>query len=301
MLDKKRQKLHYLVRFIKYNVKKIIPSKILIKILWKKRLRYELDLKNPKTFNEKIQWLKLYYRNDLMKICANKLTVRDYVSEKIGFKYLNEIIAVYNKIDELDLSKLPEKFVIKCSHDSGSAIIVKDKRNIDIDQLKIHFKYCMKIDYYHMSKEWAYKGGIRKILVEKFLCNSDGSDIKDYKVFCFWGEPKLIQVDIDRHTNHRRNIYDVNWNWIDLSILYPKDPTKIEPPPLVLDEMLNLSRILSEPFPHVRVDWYIVDNELKFGEMTFYHGGGFEPFDKREWEYVMGEWIDLKKLKNNKK
>ncbi len=291
---KKYTRFYYYIQYLRYLFFVLTPSKYRIKILWNRMVSYSLNLKNPKTFNEKIQWLKLYYRNPLLKICSNKITVRDYVKEKIGSEYLNNIIRIYDSIDLLNLDELPEKFVIKCSHDSGSTKIIKDKNIIKKSELILHFKYCMKINYYHISKEWGYDNTDRKIIVESFI-ESENRDLKDYKIFCFWGIPKLIQVDIDRHTNHKRNIYDTDWNYIDLSILYPNDPSKIELPPKLLEKMLNLSSILSEPFPHVRVDWYIDEknNKLIFGEMTFYHGGGYEPFSSLEWELKMGEWIRL--------
>lgn len=288
---------YYFLKYIFYLSYKITPAKVRIKYLWKKKKGYKLCLNNPKTFNEKIQWLKLYYRNPLIKVCSNKLTVRDYVKGKIGKDFLNDILGVYDRFEDINFKDLPEKFVIKCNHDSGSAKIIYNKYTIDTKKLKYYFNFCLKVNYFHMSKEWGYDGLERKIIIEKLIETNNQEEIKDYKVFCFNGKPKLIQVDIDRHTNHKRNIYDCEWNWIDLSILYPKDKNLIEPKPFLLEKMLDLSAKLSEPFPHVRVDWYISGDKLILGEMTFYHGGGYEPFDNFDWELQMGEWIKLPGLK----
>lgn len=286
---KKNQNLYYFLAYIKYIFRSNLPTVVNIYLLWYKHFGFKrLNIKNPKTFNEKIQWLKLFYKNPLMTKCADKFQVREYVAEKIGYNYLNELIAVYESPEKINWDKLPKEFVIKLTHDSGSVVICRDKENIDRNYIVRLLKYKMKMNYAKFSKERCYIDIKPRVVIEKYF-----GEVKDYKVFCFYGKPKMIQVDIDRFTRHVRNLYTPEWEWIDLSILYPKDPSRIEAKPKVLEEMLSLSSMLSEPFPHVRVDWYIVKDKLIFGEMTFYHGSGFEPFDNEEWEYKMGEWLVL--------
>lgn len=289
-LIKKNELIYYKIKFLRYLISILIPAKLDIYIKWRYRLNKKLNLSNPITFNEKIQYLKLYWRDTLAVKCSDKIEVRKYVREKIGNKYLNEIIFIFNSPKEIKWEDLPSKFVIKLSHDSGSTIICKDKNKLNIKKVlhKINYHYLIKYNY--LTKEWNYEGIKPKIIVEKYL-----GEVKDYKVFCFNGVPKLIQVDIDRFNNHTRNIYTPDWKWVDLSILYPNSKDNIEEKPSCLEEMLNLSAILAKPFFHVRVDWYICENCIKFSELTFFHGSGFEPFDDENWELIMGRWIKLPK------
>lgn len=267
------------------------PKEQYIKYIWKKKFNEELNLENPKTFNEKLQWEKIYSNNNLAKQCADKIKVLKYVEEKIGRKYINELIATYPNTKNIDFSKLPNKFVLKATHDSGSVLIVKNKSKIDFKKLK-EIEKNLKINYGHFSKEWVYDSIKPKIIIEKFLESKDGTSLKDYKIFCFNGEPKIIQVDLDRFESHKRNFYDTSWNRLDLEILYPSVDYNVKKPDLV-NEMLEVTKKLAKPFNHVRVDWYIHKNKLIFGEMTFFHGSGFEEFNSREWEEQMGSWFEV--------
>ena len=265
-----------------------IPAGLYIKCKYARVLGKKLNLDEPKTYNEKIQYLKLYWRDSLAICCSDKLRVREYVSAKIGKKYLNKLIAVYDSPNDVKWESLPSKFVVKLSHDSGSVIICKDKTNFDIKATVQRFAWRIRINFGKLVKEWVYASIPPKVLVEKYL-----GEVKDYKVFCFDGVPRLIQVDVDRFKNHRRNFYTTNWDFLNFSVLYPNDSNALEPKPSCLDEMLRCSSILSKPFPHVRVDWYIKDNALIFGEMTFFHGSGYEVFSNEEWAIKMGDWLEL--------
>ncbi len=285
---------------LRYRLKKLqkFPPEKLIKKRFEKDLGYKLDLQNPKTYNEKIQWLKIYGDNNpvfgdsnLAKKLADKLAVRDYISQKIGKEYLKNIYGVYKKIRKINFSKLPDEFVLKTTHDSGSVLIVKDKKRIDKKQLKI-LDCSLKINYGLSQQEWVYNGIKPKIIAEELLKDELREVPLDFKVFCFQGEPKIIQVDLDRFKSHKRNFYDLNWKKLDLEIQYPntdEDIEKIER----LDEMLELSRILSQPFNHARVDWFYVNNRLYFGEITFFPESGFGKFNDKKWEYTLGSWIKL--------
>lgn len=260
---------------------------------WRELFDEELNIENPKTYNEKLQWGKIFSNNKLAKKCADKILVREYVQEKIGKDYINDLIETYENTKNIDFSKLPDQFVIKVTHDSGSVLIVKDKKKINFEKLK-EIEENLKINYGHLSKEWVYDDIKPQIIIEKFLESEDGKFLKDYKVFCFNGEPKIIQVDLDRFEGHKRNFYDTSWNRLDLEIEYPSVDYDLKKPAL-LQEMLEVTKKLAKPFNHVRVDWYIHHNKLIFGEMTFFHGSGFEKFNSRKWEEKMGSWFEVSK------
>lgn len=269
----------------------LTPKEEYITKQWKHIFNEKLNLQNPKTFNEKIQWAKLYANNDLAKLCADKIEVLDYVASQIGSQYTNDIIATYPNLKNIDFSRLPPKFVLKATHDSGSVLIVNDHNNIDYEKLK-QIERNLRLNYGQFSKEWIYDEIKPRILIEQLLESEDGKSLKDYKVFCFNGEPKMIQVDLERFEGHKRNFYDTNWNRLDLAIGYPNADYDVAEP-ASLKEMLVLSQKLAKPFNHVRVDWYIHHGKLIFGEMTFFHGSGIEKFNTREWEEKVGSWFEV--------
>lgn len=267
-----------------------------IRTLWRMVIGYELDLKHPKTFNEKLQWLKLYDRNPLYTLLVDKYRVKEYVAERIGAEHVIPTLAVYNSVDEIDLDKLPNQFVLKCNHDSGSVFICKDKNKFEIDEVKKKLGEALTRNFYWEAREWPYKNVKPLIFAETFIEDTENKrDIDDYKVFTFNGEPKLIQVDIDRFTDHHRNIYDVAWRYIEAQIEYPSSPNNIQKKPKQLEKMLDMCRVLCDSIPHARCDFYIVGDKLYFGEITMYHGGGFERFTPNELGVVMGSWIRIEK------
>jgi len=282
-------KARYSIR--KYQIQRDIVG--LVKKLYKQKTGNDLDLTNPLTYNEKLQWIKLYWYDSLAALCADKLAVREYVKEK-GLGYiLNDLIAVYDKVDEIDIKSLPEKFVLKANHGSGWNIICADKSKINWKKTKNLLQRWMHANYYYETCEWVYKDIKPKIICEKFLEDDSIGGLKDYKIFCFDGEPKLIQVDLDRNTIHKRNIYDLTWNYIPVSIKYPTAPEIKVPKPANLDEMLLCAKVLSNGFPHVRVDFYSVNGKTFFGELTFIHGAGYEKITPESYNLLMGSWFKL--------
>lgn len=274
--------------------KYLISDEKLIKKKFKEKLGREVELNNPIKFNDKLQWLKLYWHDPLATKCADKYEVREFVKERIGEEYLNELYGVYNSVEEIDLDKLPKSFVLKATHGSGWNIICKDKNKMNWNVEFKKMKRWLRKNYYYQGKhEWVYKDIKPRIICEKYLSEENGQPPNDYKIFCFNGEPKLIQVDIDRFTSHRRNFYDLNWNFKNIEILYPNNPNYQIPKPSCLDEMLDLSRKLSKDFPHVRVDFYVIENRIIFGELTFFHESGLGQFRPEEFELEMGEWLEL--------
>lgn len=271
----------------------LLPDKMFIKLEYRYYTGRKLNLDNPKTFNEKLQWLKLYYRRPEYTKLVDKYEVRKYIAETIGEEYLIPLLGVWDKFDDIDFSKLPNQFVLKCTHDSGGLVICKDKKKFSIEEARKKINKHLKRNFYYVHREWAYKNVKPRIICEKYMVDESGTELKDYKIFCFNGEPKLIQVDYNRFNGHKRNLYDIEWNYIPNSIKYPTDPNTIIKKPNKLNEMLELARVLSNGYPHVRVDFYYVNDRIYFGEMTFYHGAGYEKFEPESLEFEMGSWLEL--------
>jgi hypothetical protein len=285
------------LRRIKRCLMNLMPDSLYLKKQFKAVFGYSLDLKKPETFNEKLQWLKLYDRNPLYTRLADKYEARKFVAEKIGDEHLIPLLGVWDSVDEINFEKLPNEFVLKCTHDSGSIVICKDKNNFDAKQAKSKLKKELKENFYHASREWPYKNVRPRIIAEKFMVDESGTELKDYKIFCFNGEPKVIQVDFDRFKNHKRNLYDTEWNYIPVSVKFPTNPNRIINKPSKLEEMLKQAKALSKNIPHVRVDFYSIYNKIYFGELTFTHGAGYEKFEPEKYNEIFGSWINLPKIK----
>lgn len=264
-----------------------------IKKDYKRKLGREPDLINPRGYNDKLQWLKLNWYDPLAVKCADKYGVREYVAEKIGEKYLNQLYGVYESVDEIDLDQLPKSFVLKGTHGCGFNIICKDKTAMNWRKELRRMRRWLKTNYFWKSREWVYKDIKPRIVCERYLEDKESGQLFDYKIFCFGGEPKIIQVDFDRFKNHRRNLYDLDWNLLDVEIKYPRDNSVIIEKPDKLELLLDLSRKLSREFPHVRVDFYYVEGKIYFGELTFFHASGTGKFKPEEFDYVMGDWLKL--------
>ncbi|WP_171025889.1 ATP-grasp fold amidoligase family protein [Clostridium sp. BSD2780061688st1 E8] len=254
-----------------------------------------LDLENPQTYNEKLQWMKVYWRDERVPICVDKYRVREYVKAKGLEHILIDLIGVYERVSQIDFDTLPQKFVLKANHGSGWNILCEDKDKLDRRATRLLLDRWLHDNYYYHGYEWVYKDIRPAIVCEAFLEDTSEGGLKDYKIFCFDGAPRLIQVDIDRAQNHRRNIYDLNWNYVPVSIKYPTDPGfKVEKPSR-LEEMLDYARVLSQDFPHVRVDFYQHEERVYFGELTFIHGSGYEKFTPPEYGKQLGDWFTLPK------
>jgi hypothetical protein len=272
-----------------------MPDRMYCNYRYFKRHGKFIDFKNPKTFNEKIQWLKIYGNLQKYTNLVDKYEVRKHIAETIGEKYLIPLIGVWDKFEDIDFEKLPSQFVLKCTHDSASAVICMDKTVLNIKETQNKLNRCLKRNYYNGGREIQYKNIKPRIICEKYMVDESGFELKDYKIFCFSGVPKIIQVDFGRFINHKRNLYDIEWNYIPAYIKYPTDPNLIIAKPKKLAEMLNLAKILSKNIPHVRVDFYLIHDEIYFGELTFTHGNGFEKFEPEEFALQMGNWIELPK------
>ena len=271
---------------------KFLPPKLYIPLQYEHVTGKKLNLKKPITFNEKIQWYKIYYKNPLFNQLADKLSVRSYVELKVGKLYLNELLGIYETPDSIDFTNLPEKFVLKCVHGSGFNIIVKDKSKLNgVGTKKILKKWQLK-NFYNKGKEWAYKGIKPLIVVEKFL-EDENSVIPDYKFFCFDGEIKFIQVDLERKIKDYRCYYDTDWMklnfYTEKNVFFEGEVKK----PANLEDMIYVAKKLSEGIPFVRVDLYSVNNKTIFGEMTFYPTNGTKAFVPEEMNTTIGNYFKL--------
>lgn len=249
------------------------------------------NVKHPKTFNEKIQWLKIFNRNPIYVQLADKYAVRDYVKTKIGEPFLNELIGVWSSPSEIEWDRLPEKFVLKCTHGSGMNILISDKACINQHLIQEQLALWLKQDYSKLGREWVYKNIHRKIIAEKYLKDDEGNVPVDYKFFCFNGVPKYVQVDIDRFKNHRRVFFDKLWQRQPFDLYYDSYDGDLAKPKY-FELMLDVASKLSSNIPFVRVDLYAIP-EVFFGEMTFYPGNGTEHFYPAEWDLILGDMLIL--------
>lgn len=285
-----------LLKLDKMNLIRLSDKKF-IEYRFLSEMGYKLNLKNPKTFNEKLQWLKLHDRNPEYTKMVDKYEVREYIKEKIGEEYLIPLIGVYDKFDDIDFDGLPNQFVIKCNHDSGGLIICKDKNRLDIETARKKINRSLKTNYYYSGREWPYKNVKPKILIEKYMEDSNKSDLIDYKLFCFNGIPKIVLVCSERFSssNMCETWFDMNWKLIDMTESGHRVDSTISKPKQ-LKKMVELSKKLSKNIPFIRVDWYEIGDKLYFGELTFYPASGFEKFEPKEWNKKIGDMLSIDKL-----
>lgn len=260
-----------------------------------KKTGEKLNLENPQTFNEKIQWMKLYDKNPIKTQLADKYVVREWVKERIGEEYLIPLLGVWENVDDIDFDKLPNKFVLKANHGSGWNIIVSDKTALNIQETKQKLQKWLQTNFaYVAGLELHYRNIKPLIIAEKYLETED-KDLKDYKFLCFDGEVKYIWVDKDRYTNHKRNLFDTNWNLLNEKIgeghIY--ENWLPCPKPKNLEKMLQFAKILSQNFAFVRVDFYEHEDKLYFGEMTFTSATGLHVFSPSSFNLQLGKMINL--------
>ncbi len=274
----------------------ILSDKSFIKKTYKARLGNKLDLRNPKTFTEKMNWLKLYDRRPEYTIMADKYAVREYIAEKIGEEYLVPLLGVWDSADDIDFSQLPEKFVLKCTHNSD-VVICTNKNILDEAKVKEKLNFQLKDDYYLHKREWCYKNIPRKIICEKYMENFDEKSTIEYKVYCFNGIPKLILVCSGRFEKNgvKFDTYDTNWNHLDLQQENCPFAGDVFSKPDCFEELNDISKILSKDIPFVRVDFNYWNKKLYFGELTLYDSAGFTSFKPEDWDLIIGSWMQLPK------
>lgn len=276
---------------------KILPDKLYIKLLFHSRVGYYPDLDNPKSFNEKLQWLKLnYYRPDY-SVMVDKVSAKEYVSNIIGDKYIIRTLQVWDTVDEIDWSVLPNQFVLKVTSDSGGIVVCKDKQRLDVDLAFKKLKKGWGKNYYQYNKEYPYRDLTPRILAEEYMEDESGYELKDYKIFCFDGEPKFLFVATDRHKEGEEtkfDFFDLDWNHLSVKNGHPNSKDEIKKPKN-FNEMIAVAKKLSQGIPHVRVDLYNINGRVYFGELTFFHWSGMTAFEPKEWDFRFGEYLNLPK------
>lgn len=278
---------------------KFLSDEQWVRLMYRIRIGKKLNLENPQTFNEKVLWLKLYGRNPAYTNYVDKYEVKKIVADLVGEEYVVPLLGVYDNFDEIDFDSLPDQFVIKTTHDSGGYVICKNKLELDINAARKKIESCLKRNYYYSSREWPYKNVKPRIIVEKYIVGADGTEMKDYKFFCFNGEPKFgFQVEGRTSEKMKIGFYDTDFNQIPVK--QGGDKYEIAEKlvrPHNLEKMLELSKILTKGIPFVRMDFIEVDDRLYVGEFTFYHWGGTMKFEPEEYDRKFGEYLVLPEKK----
>lgn len=294
LYDRNKIKLLRLYKFSKF-----YSDEKFLRKLYRLRMGKELDLGNPQTFSEKLQWLKLHNRKPEYSQMVDKVEAKKYVANIIGEEYIIPTLGVYNTPDEIDFDALPDQFVLKCTHDSGGLVVCKDKHNLDFVKTRERFKKWLKTNYYYQNREWPYKNVRPRIIAEQYMEDENDRELKDYKFFCFDGEPKLCQIIAGRQTAMTIDFYDKDWIHQDFH-----EPRKYpfakeqHLPPKEYEKMWELASKLSQGHPFIRVDFYDINGEVFFGELTFFPTSGMGGFDPEVWDYIFGDWIKLPNTSN---
>ncbi len=276
----------------------LVSDKLYLKCLFKKHMKAKQNLSDPKTFSEKLQWLKLYDRKPGYTFMADKVTVKDYIADKIGEEFIIPTIGVYNTVDEIPFDDLPEKFVIKCTHDSGSVFICDKTKGVDTDYIKKELAIRLEKNFFWYGREWVYKNIKPRIIVEKFISDETGICPADYKFFCFNGKMEIFKVDYNRFVKHVANYYDKDFNLIEFGEAnYLPNPSIKLNLPANFNKMVDIAETLSKDLLFLRVDLYSINNRIYFGELTFYPSSGIVPFTN-EGDIVLGNLLKLNKEKN---
>ena len=276
---------------------KFLPDKLYLQIFYFTTTGKFIPFKDPKTFTEKMQWLKVNDRRPEYTQLVDKLTVRDHINDVLGEGHVFPLIGHWDKFDDIDFDSLPDRFVIKCNHDSGSTRVIKDKNALtaeEIEEMRKFYTKRLKRNYYYAGREYPYKGIKSCILIEQLMVDESAPEksIEDYKFFCFNGEPKVMFIATDRSTDCRFDFFDMDFNHLDMVNIHPWADKPIEKPAM-FDEMKEIAAKLSEGIRFVRIDLYELNCKIYFGEYTFFHGGGFRRCEPEEWERRLGDWIDL--------
>ena len=276
-----------------------IPDRIYLKWMYRLEMKKRLNFDNPETFSEKLQWLKLYDRKPEYTDLVDKAKAKQIVGEKIGFEHIIPTIGEWERVEDIDWDRLPNQFVLKTTHGGGGCgvVICNDISKFDKKPAKKKLNASLKSNIYKSCREWPYKNISKKIIAEKYISSSTHSELKDYKFFCFNGEPKFLKVDFGRFSEHHANYYDLEWNLLSYGEtgLEP-DPHHVEKMPVNFDKMIEIASILSEGLPFVRIDLYNVNGKIYFGEITFYPASGLLPWTDSKTDLEIGKYLQLPKV-----
>lgn len=278
-----------------YAAMHVVPKKWYMKRIFRKRVGYPLNLEKPRTFNEKLQWLKLYDHNPLYTKMVDKYEAKKYVADIIGEEYIIPTLGIWNQFDEIDLDQLPEQFVLKCNHDSGSVVICKDKARLDKKAAKKKLECGLRYNYYYRGGfEWPYKNVKPRIIAEAFMADDSGTDLPDYKLMCFGGKVKCSFTCTGRNTENGLHVtfYDREWQKMPFARHYPAEERPMSKPENY-EKMVELAEKLAAPLKFARIDFYDINGRIFFGEITFFPGNGTEEFNPEEWDEKIGDWLEL--------
>lgn len=282
---------HGLELLIRNTCPQMVPDKLWIQFVASIRFGKKLNLDTPQTFNEKMNWLKLHDRNPLYTIMADKYEVKEYVKSIIGVDFVVPCYGVWDSFDEIDFSKLPNQFVLKCTHDSSGAIVCHAKDTFDMAKARKHFnRYLKKNSFWHL-REWVYKDIPPRIVADQFLDDGSGHELRDYKFWCFNGEPKIMYCT-NKAADIYENFYDMDFQPLDVNHGFRRQVPEFEKPH-EFELMQTLAQKLSKDIPFVRIDFFDVNGHVYFGEFTFYDWGGMQPFADAQWDECIGSWIQL--------
>ena len=289
-------------RKLKQKALLVLPDRLYLSLMYHLKFKKKMNWKNPQTYNEKLQWLKLHDRKDIYTKMVDKYEVKKYVASIIGEEYIVPTLGVYNKFDEIDFDELPNRFVIKCTHDSGGLAIVKDKSKMNLSEIRGRIDESLKHNYYYSGREWPYKNVKPRIIIEKYMEDKRDKELRDYKLFCFNGHFKVIFIATNRQGEGETcfDFFNERFEHLPFTNGHPNAPV-LPHKPENFDKMIELAEKLSEGIPQVRVDFYDVDGKIYFGEMTFFHWSGMMPFKPEEWDKKMGDMIDLSLVRKGKK
>lgn len=300
LLDKIKEAVHSPKKIALYAlwlIAPILPDRLYLKAFFRLKMGYKLNLNNPQTFGEKLQWLKLYNRKNEYTRMVDKYEVKKYVADIIGEEYIIPTLGVWDRVEDIDFEKLPNQFVLKCTHDSGGIVICRDKSNLDIEVAKAKLKRGLKKNFYARNREWPYKNVVPRIIAEEYIEIKGHKDLPDYKFYCFNGEPQYCQVIRERSTKETIDFYDMEWNHMPFVGLNPVAQNGNEPvdKPLHLDKMASICRKLAKDIPFSRIDLYVINDKEYFGEITFFPASGMGVFKPSIWNKTLGDLIKLEK------
>lgn len=275
---------------------RLVSDEKYLKFAYKTRMGKSLNLEDPKTFTEKLQWLKLHNRKPEYTRMVDKYEAKEYVAEKLGAQHIIPTLGIWDRFEDIDFDSLPDQFVLKCTHDSGGLVICRDKSTLDKETAKKKISRCLKRNYYYQGREWPYKNVKPRILAESYMEEEGSNTLTDYKVFCFNGEPKTVLTVVGGHGNEsviKRRMYDTDWNLLPIGLHGKPFVNEPQEKPEQLTEILQLAKVLCANIPHVRVDFYVIGGKVYFGEITFFHMSGLVQLDPPQWDETFGSWIQL--------
>ena len=274
-----------------------LPDKPYLKLMYRTHMGKPLHLKNPQTFNEKLQWLMLFNRKPEYTTMVDKYAAKEFVANLIGEEYIIPTLGVWDSFDEIDFDALPNQFVLKCTHDSGGLVICRDKNSLDITSARNKIEHFLKRNFYRVHREWPYKNVKPRIIAEQYMEDSGSPDLKDYKFYCFNGEPKFLYLSqgLSNHATAKISFVSLDWEKMPFHRTDFAEFEELPPKPANFDLMVEFCKKLAKDIPFLRVDFYDINGQLYFGELTFFPGAGLTPLKPEEWELKLGEWIEFPK------